>query len=84
MTGSRPAVCSICSAKRPGVATRMSRKGEVPSPPEVMMMVAVVVMMEEEKEGEVVVVVVTMTKMVPYLASEPPSLPRTTPFRRTV
>ncbi len=47
------------------------------------MMVAVVVMVEEE-EAEVVVVVMTMTKMVPHLASEPPFLPRTTPFRRTV
>jgi hypothetical protein len=56
----------------------MSRKGEVPSPPEVMMMVAVVVMVVVEEE------VMTMTKIVPYLASEPPFLPRTTPFRRTV
>jgi hypothetical protein len=63
----------------------MSRKGEVPSPPEVMMMVAVVVMVEgKEEEVVVVAVVMTMTKMVPHLASEPPFLPRTTPFRRTV
>jgi hypothetical protein len=66
----------------------MSRKGEVPSPPEMMMMLAVVVMVEKEEEEEgvkvVVVALMTMTKMVPYLASEPPFLPRTTPFRRTV